>query len=60
MRLLGCEQINLNLSKKFVETYIQKQNKKKEAKASFQEMLENEQKRLEELEDKRWKNLLRN
>lgn len=53
MRLLGCEQINLNLSKKIVETYIQKQNKKKEAKASFQEMLENEQKRLEELEDKR-------
>ena len=28
MRLLGCEQINLNLSNKFVKTYIQKQNKK--------------------------------
>ena len=29
MKLFGCEQINLNLSNKFVKTYIQKQNKKK-------------------------------
>lgn len=48
MRLLGCEQINLNLSNKFVKTYKQKQNKKKEAAMSFHQLLENEQNRLEE------------
>ena len=49
MKLLKSEQINLNLSNKFVKTYIQKQNKKKkEAEISFHQLLENEQNRLEE------------
>lgn len=46
---LGCKQINLNLSNKFIKTYIKKQNKKKkEAEISFHQLLENEQNRLEE------------
>ena len=56
MRVLASEQINLNLSNKFVKTYIQKQKqkqkqkkkKKKEAEISFHQLLENEQNRLEE------------
>lgn len=48
MKLLKSEQINLNLSNKFVKTYIQKKKKKKEAVISFHQLLENEQNRLEE------------
>ena len=50
MRLLGCEQINLNLSKKFVTTYNQKRNKKKEVKDDFHKMLIDEQEQLDKLE----------
>ena len=49
MRLLGCEQINLNLSNKFVKTYNQKRNKKKEVKNDFHKMLIDEQKQLDQL-----------
>lgn len=49
MRLLGCEQINLNLSNKFVKTYNQKRNKKNEANTSFHKMLLDEQERLDQL-----------
>ena len=48
MRVLASEQINLNLSNKFVKTYKQKQNKKNEENQSFNQLLENEQNRLEE------------
>ena len=54
MKLLGCEQINLNLSNKFAKTYIQKQKKKKEAAISFHKLLENEQNNLEEQNMNEW------
>lgn len=50
MRLLGCEQINLNLSKKFVGTYGNKKSKKKEVKDDFHKMLIDEQEQLDKLE----------
>lgn len=48
MKLLCFEQINLNLSNKFVKTYGQKKSKKKEVKDDFHKMLLEEQKRLDQ------------
>ena len=46
MRLLASEQISSN--RKFKETYIKQNKKKKEVVISFNQLLENEQNRLEE------------
>ena len=46
MRLLASEQISSN--RKFRETYVKQNKKKKEVEVSFHQLLENEQNRLEE------------
>ena len=46
MKLLASEQISSN--RKFRETYIKQNKKKKEVQVSFHQLLENEQNRLEE------------
>ena len=46
MKILASEQISS--SRKFRETYVKQNKKKKEAEISFHQLLENEQNRLEE------------
>ena len=48
MKLLCFEQINLNLSNKFVKTYENKKSKKKEVNDDFHKMLIDEQKQLDQ------------
>ena len=50
MKLLASEQISSN--RKFRETYAKQNKKKKEAEISFHQLLENEQNRLEEQNNK--------
>ena len=47
MKLLCFEQINLNLSNKFVKTYGNKKSKKKEVNDDFHKMLIDEQEQLD-------------
>ena len=47
MKLLCFEQINLNLSNKFVKTYENKKSKKKEVNDDFHKMLIDEQEQLD-------------
>ena len=46
--LINCENINLSLSKKFVETYENKKSKKKEVNDDFHKMLIDEQEQLDQ------------
>lgn len=48
MKLLCFEQINLNLSNKFVKTYENKKSKKKEVNDDFHKMLIDEQEQLDQ------------
>ena len=48
MKLLCFEQINLNLSNKFVKPYENKKSNKKEVKDDFHKMLIDEQEQLDQ------------